>query len=105
MGSRLESGDRLSLDTTEFHLFLEHLDVANAGEKVGLATSIAVKRGKPTVPLPFRSFSLLEIANDWEIFRWEKAIVDDGVILPAVASASDIVVWLLDKVGLAVFIV
>mmetsp|Transcript_40332 Transcript_40332/g.83947 ORF Transcript_40332/g.83947 Transcript_40332/m.83947 type:complete len:301 (-) Transcript_40332:122-1024(-) len=91
--------DGLSLDTSCFHLRLELLGVANSREEVGLTSSIAIESSKITIPLPFRGFCFLEVANDGELFTGEESIVSDRVIRPSVTGTSDIVVRLLFQVG------
>jgi hypothetical protein len=98
----LQSGDGLPLDSTKLQLFLELTDIDDSREKVGLSTPIAVESCKPPVPLPFGGLGLLEVANDREFFRWKEAIVDDGIVLPAVLGTGNIIVGLFDELG-AVF--
>ena len=56
-----------------------------------LTQSIRIKGSKPLVPLFHRCFCFLEITNDWEFQRGEKAIVDDFVVFPTIRCARDII--------------
>jgi hypothetical protein len=73
--------------------------IANAREKVGLTTSIAIKGREPTAPFLLGSLRLFEIDDDWIIQARKKSVVDDRIIFPSVDRPSDIVVRLLNKLG------
>jgi hypothetical protein len=91
----LQGRNGLALDTSELHLLLELVDVANSGEEMRLSTAVAIKGGKPFVPLFLGRFRFLEIANDREFNAGKEAIVDDLVITPAVRGSRDVVGGLL----------
>ena len=86
--------DRLSLGTSKFHLFLELLDIANSRKEVWLSSSIGIKGSKPTVPFPFGCLGFLEVANHREFFRRKEAIVDNGIVLPAIDGTRHVIVRL-----------
>lgn len=70
----LVRGNRLPLDATELHLFLELVNVANARKKVRLSPLIIIIKGrKPLAPLLLGRLSFLKIANDGELERRVKA--------------------------------
>lgn len=70
----LVRGNRLPLDATELHLFLELVNVTNAREKVRLSPLIIIIKGRePLAPLFLGRLGFLKIANDGELERRVKA--------------------------------
>lgn len=45
------------------------------------------------------SLRFLKVANDWKVNARKESIVNDCVILPAVASATHIIIGFLDELG------
>lgn len=45
------------------------------------------------------SLGFLEIANDGKVHGRKESIIDDFVILPTIASATDVIVGFLDELG------
>merc|ERR1712224_307177 len=88
-----EGRDRLSLYSADFHLFLEFLNITYAREEVRLTTTVTVKTREPTIPFPFWSFGFFEIANNRKIFRRKKAVIDNFIVLPAIPSSRNVIIW------------
>ena len=94
MAHGLECRNFLTLDTTKLHLFLELTSIGKTREKVRLSIAITVKGGKPLAPLLLWSLGFLEVDYDRVLQGWKDSPIDDGIVLPAVDSAADIVVGL-----------
>jgi hypothetical protein len=88
----LQGGNGLALDTSELHLFLELVGVANSGEEMRLSAAVRIKGGEPLVPLFFWRFGLLEITNDRVFNAGKKAVVDNRIITPSIDGSCNIVV-------------
>lgn len=83
----LEGRNGLSLDTPSLHFTLELLHVTNTGKEVGLSASVAIKGGKPLVPLHLFGRGFLKVANHGEFLAGKESVVDDILVLPAIGRS------------------